>query len=98
MKTEYPALDKEGYNSRIPIHLYYISASHLQHGGGTQEYELTTLNFNCAVLRVERVVVKVHHAGEGGGEPHPISDTAITIQSNQLVPLRHIMQKTEISN
>ena len=47
------------------------------------------------VLLVKRIVVQVHHAGEGGGEAHPVGDRAVSVQPHHLVLLRHIVEKTE---
>jgi hypothetical protein len=56
---------------------------------------LTALDLHRAVLRVQGVVVQVHHARQSGGEPHPIRDSSIPIQSNQFVPLGDVVQETD---
>ena len=50
------------------------------------------------VLLVKRIVVQVHHAGEGGGETHPVGDRAVSVQPHHLVLLGHVVQKTETQN
>lgn len=55
----------------------------------------TAFNLDGAVLAVERVVVEVHHAGQGGGEPHPVRDAAVAAQPHQLVALRDVVEETE---
>lgn len=54
----------------------------------------TAFNLDGAVLAVERIVVEVHHAGQRGGEPHAVRDTAVASQADQLVALRHVVQET----
>ena len=49
------------------------------------------------VLLVKRIVVQVHHAGEGGGESHPVGDRAISVQPHHLVLLGHVVQEAEQS-
>ena len=49
------------------------------------------------VLLVKRIVVQVHHAGEGGGEAHPIGDRAVSVQPHHLVLLGHVVQEAEQS-
>ena len=49
------------------------------------------------VLLVKRIVVQVHHAGEGGGEAHPVGDRAISVQPHHLVLLGHVVQEAEQS-
>ena len=49
------------------------------------------------VLLVKRIVVQVHHAGEGGGETHPVRDRAISVQPHHLVLLGHVVQEAEQS-
>ena len=49
------------------------------------------------VLLVKRIVVQVHHAGEGGGEAHPVGDRAISVQPHHLVLLGHVVQEAEES-
>jgi hypothetical protein len=39
--------------------------------------------------------VQVHHASEGGGEPHAVGDGTITVKSDHLVLFGHVVQKTE---
>ena len=57
--------------------------------------QLTALNLDGAVLSVQRVVVEVHHAGQGRGEPHAVGDGPVPVQPHHLVLLRHIVEKTE---
>ena len=57
--------------------------------------QLTALNLDGAVLSVQRVVVEVHHAGQGCGEPHAVGDGPVPVQPHHLVLLRHIVEKTE---
>ena len=57
--------------------------------------KLTALNLDGAVLSVQRVVVEVHHAGQGRGEPHAVGDGPVPVQPHHLVLLRHIVEKTE---
>ena len=49
------------------------------------------------VLLVKRIVVQVHHAGEGGGEAHPVGDRAVSVQPHHLVLLGHVVQEAEQS-
>ena len=49
------------------------------------------------VLLVKRIVVQVHHAGEGGGEAHPVGDRAVSVQPHHLVLLGHVVQEAEES-
>ena len=49
------------------------------------------------VLLVKRIVVQVHHAGEGGGEAHPVRDRAVSVQPHHLVLLSHVVQEAEQS-
>lgn len=56
----------------------------------------TAFNLDGAVLAVERVVVQVHHAGERRCEPHAVCDAAVAAETHQLVPLRHVVEKTKI--
>ena len=49
------------------------------------------------VLLVKRIVVQVHHAGEGGGETHPVGDRAVSVQPHHLVLLGHVVQEAEES-
>ena len=44
------------------------------------------------VLLVKRIVVQVHHAGEGGGEAHAVGDGAVAVQTHHHVLLRHVVQ------
>ena len=39
--------------------------------------------------------MEVHHASQGGGEPHAVGDGAVAVKSNHLVLLCHVVQKTE---
>ena len=49
------------------------------------------------VSLVKRIVVQVHHAGEGGGETHPVGDRAVSVQPHHLVLLGHVVQEAEQS-
>ena len=49
------------------------------------------------ILLIKRIVVQVHHAGEGGGEAHPVGDRAISVQPHHLVLLGHVVQEAEQS-
>ena len=42
--------------------------------------------------------MQVHHAGQGGGEPHAVGDGPVPVQPHHLVLLRHVMEKTENVN
>ena len=53
--------------------------------------QLTALNLDGAVLSVQRVVVEVHHAGQGRGEPHAVGDGPVPVQPHHLVLLRHVV-------
>lgn len=55
----------------------------------------TAFNLDGAVLAVQRVVVQVHHAGQGGREPHPVGDAAVAAQPHQLIALGHVVEETE---
>ena len=55
---------------------------------------LTALDLHSAVLPVQGVVVQVHHAGQGGGEPHAVGDRPVTVKPHHLVLLRHVVEKT----
>ena len=56
---------------------------------------LTALDLHGAVLPVQGVVVQVHHAGQGGGEPHAVGDRPVPVPPHHLVLLRHVVEKTE---
>ena len=47
------------------------------------------------ILLVKRIVVQVHHAGEGGGKSHPVGDRAVSVQPHHLVLLGHVVQEAE---
>lgn len=55
----------------------------------------TALDLDGAVLGVEGVVVQVHHAGQGRGEPHAVRHRAVAGQSHKLVALRHVVEEAE---
>lgn len=38
---------------------------------------LTTLDFDGTILRVEGIVMKIHHAGQGRRKPHTVRDRAV---------------------
>ena len=57
----------------------------------------TIMVMGMMVLLVKRIVVQVHHAGEGGGEAHPVGDRAISVQPHHLVLLGHVVQEAEQS-
>ena len=60
--------------------------------------QLTALNLDGAVLSVQRVVVEVHHTCQCGGEPHPVRDGSVPVEPHHLVLLRHVVEKTEMTN
>lgn len=51
----------------------------------------TALDFYGAVLRVEWIVVQIHHAGQGRRESHAICDRSVSGQSNEFVTLGHVV-------
>ena len=55
------------------------------------------MGMGMMVLLVKRIVVQVHHAGEGGGEAHPVGDRAVSVQPHHLVLLGHVVQEAEQS-
>ena len=57
----------------------------------------TIMLMGMMVLLVKRIVVQVHHAGEGGGESHPVGDRAVSVQPHHLVLLGHVVQEAEQS-
>ena len=59
---------------------------------------LTALDFDSAVLRVEGVVVEVHHAGKRRREPHAVGDGTVAVQTNHLVLFRYVVEETEMKN
>jgi hypothetical protein len=61
-----------------------------------QMTSLTALNFDRAVLRVERVVVEVHHAGQGRREPHAVGDGSVAVKPDHLVLFRYVVEETEM--
>ena len=58
---------------------------------------MTLAIMGMVVLLVKRIVVQVHHAGEGGGEAHPVGDRAVSVQPHHLVLLGHVVQEAEES-
>lgn len=56
---------------------------------------ITTLNFDGAVLRIQRVVVQVHHAGQRRREAHAVRDAAVAGQPHQFVALGDVVQEAE---
>jgi hypothetical protein len=56
--------------------------------------KLTALDLDGAVLRVEWIVVQVHHAGQRRCESHAVGDRAVACQAHELVPLGDVMKKT----
>lgn len=40
--------------------------------------------------------MKVHHAGEGGCEPHAVRDAAVAPEANQLVAFRYVVEETRM--
>lgn len=65
-----------------PISCILVKASflHLEHF-----IVLTTFDFHSAVLRVQWVIVQIHHAGECRGEPHAVGDGAVAAETHQFV-------------
>lgn len=59
---------------------------------------LTALDLDGAVLGVEGVIVQVHHASQGRGEPHAVRDQTVARKPHELVALRHVVQKAANNN
>lgn len=83
MPVHSPSLWSKHDGRKLPV-IYYKCRSH------------TAFNLDGAVLAVQWVVVQVHHAGQGGGEPHPIRDAPVAAETNQLVAFRYVVEETEI--
>ena len=45
---------------------------------------------------IERIIMKIHHARERGGEPQAVLDAAVAVQPQQRVTLRHVVQETAL--
>ena len=52
---------------------------------------VTAFDLNSAVLIVEWVVMKVHHAGQRRGKAQTVLDAPVTVEPHQRVPLRHVV-------
>lgn len=59
--------------------------------GTISKIDRTALDFYGAVLRIERIVVQIHHAGQGRRESHAISDRSVSGQPNEFITLGHIV-------
>lgn len=59
--------------------------------GTISKIDRTALDFYGAVLRIERVVVQIHHAGQSRRESHAISDRSVSGQPNEFITLGHIV-------
>lgn len=56
-------------------------------------FTLTTFDFDGAILRIQWIVVQIHHAGQRCGETHAISYRSVASQAHQFISLGDIMQE-----
>lgn len=57
----------------------------------TGNIDRTAFDLYGAVLRIERIVVQIHHAGQGRRESHAISDRSVSGQPNEFIALGHVV-------
>lgn len=56
-------------------------------------YVRTALDLYGAVLRIERIVVQIHHAGQCRCKSHAISDRTVAGKSDEFVAFSYVVQK-----
>jgi hypothetical protein len=54
---------------------------------------LTALDLHGTILRVEGIVMQIHHAGQGRRESHAVRDRTVAQQSDKLVTFSDVVQK-----
>lgn len=63
-------------------------------GSTTGKIDHTALDLYGAVLRIEWIVVQIHHASQGRRESHAISDRSVSGQPDEFITLGHVVQET----
>lgn len=66
----------------------------LQTYNGKEVAPLTTFDFDGTILRIQWIMMQIHHARQCSGKPHAIRYRSIASQTHQFIWFSDIVQET----